>query len=757
MTDRVKSFAFAAACFLILGVPPVQAQLTFITNSGAITITGCATVFDGVDIPGSTNGYPVTVIGAGAFANNYFMPGVIIPDSVTNIEAGAFFGCSSLTGVSGGSGVVTIGDQAFGNCFSLHNITLGNRLTSIGDGAFQNCENYLTSLTIPDSVTNIGDNAFYSCVVLQSVTLGSGVARIGTNVFFQCAYLTNISVSAGNLQFASINGALFNKSISTLISFPEGLHGSYTIPSGVTNIGNDAFDYCRVTNVTIPDSVISIGTNAFFQGSLTAVIFGKNVQNIGDYAFLDCTALRSVNLPAGLSAIGVHPFENCYSLTNISVASANAQYTGTNGMLFDKSLRTLLICPEGFAGSYIIPGSVTSVGDDAFYDCLNLTNVVIGNSVSNIGNSAFYNCNRLRNPTLGNGIIRIGDDAFYHCSLANVIIPNSVTSIGDWAFYLCPVTNLVLGSTVQSIGASAFEGSLITSVIIPDSVGTIGDSAFAGSILTNVSIGTHVTNIGSSAFYECNLTSVTIPDSVINLGDSAFSACELLTNITFGKGVASVGNNLFFICYGLTSITVDAANPSYASVGGVLFNKTITALIIYPEGLSGPYAIPDSVTTIGENAFLDCAVTSVTAGRGITNIGSYAFAECDLRQIYFQGNAPLVNGEPGIADSTVFAYITGTVYYLPGTTGWGATFGGWPTALWNPQMQTSDGSFGPGSNGFGFNLTGTADIPVVVEACTNLGGVWTPLFDGAITNGSIYFGDADWTNYPKRFYRVRSP
>jgi hypothetical protein len=131
--------------------------------------------------------------------------------------------------------------------------------------------------------------------------------------------------------------------------------------------------------------------------------------------------------------------------------------------------------------------------------------------------------------------------------------------------------------------------------------------------------------------------------------------------------------------------------------------------------------------------------------------------------VYFQGNAPSVlqdSGDsiPGSADNTVFYNSgSGTAYYVPGTTGWGVTFGGWPTALWNPQVQTAaNRNFGIRTNRFGFDLTGTTNIPVVVEASTNL-QEWTPLFSGSLTNGSVYFADSQWTNYPQRFYRVRSP
>jgi len=123
-----------------------------------------------------------------------------------------------------------------------------------------------------------------------------------------------------------------------------------------------------------------------------------------------------------------------------------------------------------------------------------------------------------------------------------------------------------------------------------------------------------------------------------------------------------------------------------------------------------------------------------------------------ITSVYFKGNAPS-------ADSYVFSGdYTAIVYYLPGTTGWGAHFGGRQTKLWNPQAQTSGASFGIRTNRFGFIITGTAYIPIVIEACTNMaGGVWVPLQTCTITNGSIYFSDSKWTNYPGRFYRLRSP
>jgi hypothetical protein len=165
--------------------------------------------------------------------------------------------------------------------------------------------------------------------------------------------------------------------------------------------------------------------------------------------------------------------------------------------------------------------------------------------------------------------------------------------------------------------------------------------------------------------------------------------------------------------------------------------------------------IPNRVTSIGAIAFLYCtSLNSVIIGSSVTNIEDSAFFYCtNLTGIYFQGNAPTPTN-----DTSVFSYDTNaTVYYLPGTAGWGSTFDGLPTVLWNPQAQ-NDASFGVQNNQFGFNITGTTNIPIVVEATTDLTQPsWTPLLTGTVTNGSIYFSDPQWTNYPSRFYRISSP
>jgi hypothetical protein len=137
----------------------------------------------------------------------------------------------------------------------------------------------------------------------------------------------------------------------------------------------------------------------------------------------------------------------------------------------------------------------------------------------------------------------------------------------------------------------------------------------------------------------------------------------------------------------------------------------------------------------------------------ITKVGNGAFSSCTrLAALYFRGNAP------SLGTSVFSGANKATVYYLPGTTGWGPTFGGRPTMLWrNLQLQTGEASFGVRANQFGFNMTGTSELIVVVEASTNIANPnWLQVSTNTLTDGWCHFSDPDWVNYPSRFYRIRS-
>jgi hypothetical protein len=181
--------------------------------------------------------------------------------------------------------------------------------------------------------------------------------------------------------------------------------------------------------------------------------------------------------------------------------------------------------------SITIPNSVKSIGDRAFYGCSGLTEVTIPDNVTSLGDNVFSNCTSMKTLTIGNGITKLGWYNFYGCtSLTNVTIPNSVTSIGYNAFYKCTgLKEIVIPNNVTEIGLSAFGGcTSLTSITIPNSVTSIGWGAFFGcSSLTSVTIPNSVTEIGDNAFRGCDLTYITIPNSVKSIGERAFYGVDM--------------------------------------------------------------------------------------------------------------------------------------------------------------------------------------------------------------------------------------
>jgi hypothetical protein len=523
------------------------------------------------------------------------------------------------------------------------------------------------------SVVKIKSNVFRSATNLTSVTIPRSVTDIEYNAFSFCTNLAAISVEAHNPVFKSIDGVLFNKSLTTLIQYPPGKVGDYVIPSKVTSIGGQAFCDCSgLSSITIPRSVISIDEGAFNNAS----------------------SLTRIVIPASVTGIGEGAFSNCPKLLAIEVESGNPEFTSLDGVLFDTAKKVLIQYPGGKASVYTIPENVVSIEDGAFSGCMYLASIIIPSSVTSIGHGAFSGCIRLASIIIPNSVTRIERHAFYGCtSLPSIAIPNSVSELGDGAFSGCiRLAGIIIPNSVIRIERHAFYGCIsLSSIAIPNSITELGVGAFWGcSNLANITLGNGIDKLEHDTFRSCGrlikvniplnvvciednvfnecigLINITIPDSVTSIGESAFEKCSSLTGITISGSVTSWGRRAFSECTSLTDITF---GKGITGIGCLAFEKCASLINV---------TIPDSVNYISYFAFKDCSsITRITIAGNVTRIEAGAFENCtNLLEVCFGGNAPDVD------DNLFGDESKTTVYYLPSSTGWGATFGGRPTALW---------------------------------------------------------------------------
>ena len=360
--------------------------------------------------------------------------------SVTSIGKNAFYRCTGLTSVTITYSVISIGDYAFRDCSGLTSVTIPNSVTSIGDYAFQSCSGLTGELIIPNSVTSIGEWAFQSCSGLTSVTIPNSVTSIGSQAFQSCSGLTSV-----------------------------------TIPNSVTSIGNLAFYNCSsLTSVTILCDNFETEVGAIFvncpnltymsgpakmlymrDDCLAVYIISRRLKNViitgGEMTENDFFALHeayksleSVDMSAASNTtLSDEAFKDCYNLTELKLPAGltKINYMAVAGCVNLQSIN--------------IPASVEEIDDRAFEDCRSIQTITFGGAANpapgrfnapaasasqlhRIGNWAFYNAHELQNLEIPEGVEEIGDGAFYGCTyLEEMVLPSSVQTIGDNTFALC--------------------------------------------------------------------------------------------------------------------------------------------------------------------------------------------------------------------------------------------------------------------------------------------------------------------------------
>ena len=540
----------------------------------------------------------LTSIGSYAFYDNLALEELNLSGDNVSIGDNAFNNCNKLKTVNLKSGIKSIGSYAFRDCTVLDDIKLCSELETIGAYAFYNCGN-LQSIEIPDNVTKIDNNTFENCSSLKSVSIGKSCTTISATAFNNATKLEKITVSADNEKYSSVDGALLNKEKTSIILYPKSKSGEFVIPDTVTSIADRAFSSCP---------------------NLTKITIGANVESVGAYAFSSCSALTDVVFKDSTikkKVIGLYAFYNCQALSNVDFGNAVTSI-GSFAFMIDKSLESIEF-----------PDSLESIGRCAF-------------SCYDYGTTGSYFASNLKSVKFGSGLKSIADYAFYENRALNTVKFTGValTSIGSESFCNIAITELDLSGTDTSIDREAFYNCNSLETVKLSGVKTIGQNAFYNCRkLTSVELSENLTTIESGAFQSCvALKNIDIPNKVTKLNDNTFSNCPSLKNVSIGSGCTSISTTAFDGTFSIDRITVSEDNKNYTVVDGVLYNKDMTTLVLYPKNRSGEFAVPDTVTTIANSAFDSSPnLTKVTIGKNVKTIGASAFGECkSLKTVIFE-------------------------------------------------------------------------------------------------------------------------
>jgi|GEM_PF-1127289 hypothetical protein len=484
------------------------------------------------------------------------------------------------------------------------------------------------------NVTQIALSTFMYAPKLKSVTIPKSINYIGISAFAPCYNLTEINVDENNNYYTSVDNILYTKDMTKLVCCPGGRINSPYIPNGVTTIDGYAFFCCSsLQDITLPESTVTIGVNAFY----------------------GCNTLGSIIIPKAVQSIGSTAFGSCDNLTAIIVNEDNKYFASSDGILYSKDLKTLMLCPAGKANSITIPNFVTTINHGAFQGCKRIASVTLPSSVKHIDSPIFMACWKLSE-------IIVDNENPNYTSVDGVLYTKDISSLIQ-----CPQgrsKDIDIPNTVISINQSAFSGCSLNTITIPESVKNIYKGGLACRSLQSIKMLSSIPPTSNDIFagYGSNMyyseTKLYVPKGSL----AAYQAAEPWKNFQNIEEMdlsAEPGgpsdhydfkyNGLYYNILSEEDKTVEVTYQDLTYNYSNIENTEIPEKVFYSNNIYTVTAIgecafqychslkhiilPNSIISIGENSFWDSALESITIPNSVETIGANAFSFTELKTI----------------------------------------------------------------------------------------------------------------------------